>query len=130
MHFKVDQQIIQLMQCTVLFLTSNRVAVFDQAIRSRLHLAMQYHAPDVARRSLLWKQKLDQLPKEELGFDVATAIEELSKPAMNGREISNAVNTARTLAAAENEGKIRYDDLDTVVGVWKEFQASIGEIER
>ena len=78
---------------------------------------------------MLWNQKLGQIPKEEVHFDLAEAVKQLAKPAMNGREISNAVNTARTLAAAENGGKIRYEDLDTVVGVWREFQESIGEIE-
>lgn len=90
---------------------------------------MQYHAPDEGRRALLWRQKLEQLPEKEVHFDIEEAVKMLAGPAMNGREISNAVNTARTLAAAENAGKIRYEDLDTVVGVWKEFQASIGEIE-
>jgi hypothetical protein len=113
----------------ILFLTSNRVGVFDQAIRSRLHLAMQYHAPDKARRALLWRQKLNLLPSADMDFDVERAVEVLCEPAMNGREISNAVNTARTLAAAENGGKIRLEDLDTVVQVWQEFQDSIGDIE-
>ena len=90
---------------------------------------MQYHAPDEARRRLLWAQKLGHLPKSEIDFDFEQAVEILAQPAMNGREISNAVNTARTLATAENEGKIRQEDLDTVIGVWKEFQASIGDIE-
>jgi len=113
----------------ILFLTSNRVGVFDQAIRSRLHLAIQYNAPDEARRILLWRQKLRSLPKEEVDFDVEDAVRILSVPAMNGREISNAVNTARTLAAAENEGKIKLDHLDTVAQVWQDFQTSLGEIE-
>jgi hypothetical protein len=113
----------------ILFLTSNRVGVFDQAIRSRLHLAMQYHAPDKERRALLWRQKLEKLEKEDMEFDVGDAVTVLREPAMNGREISNAVNTAKTLAAAENGGKIRLEDLDTVVSVWQEFQDSIGEIE-
>jgi hypothetical protein len=90
---------------------------------------MQYHAPNEDRRALLWTQKLEQLPKAEVDFDIADAVKKLAQPAMNGREISNAVNTARTLAAAENGGLIRYEDLDTVVGVWREFQSSIGEIE-
>jgi hypothetical protein len=90
---------------------------------------MQYYAPDETRRALLWTQKLKQVPKEELHFDIEDVVKELAQPAMNGREISNAVNTARTLAAAENNGLMRYEDLDTVVGVWREFQANIGEIE-
>jgi hypothetical protein len=90
---------------------------------------MQYYAPDEGRRALLWAQKLGLLKKDEVDFDIDAAVKELAAPAMNGREISNAVNTARTLAAAENNGLMRYEDLDTVVGVWKEFQANISEIE-
>jgi AAA+ superfamily predicted ATPase len=113
----------------ILFLTSNRVGVFDPAIRSRIHLALQYRAPDQERRSLLWQQKLEELPKELAAFDLESSIKSLAIPAMNGREISNAVNTARTLAAAENGGKIRIDDLQTVVQVWEDFQSSLTQIE-
>jgi SpoVK/Ycf46/Vps4 family AAA+-type ATPase len=114
----------------ILFLTSNRVAVFDPAIRSRIHLALQYHAPDHSRRTLLWRQKLSSLPKEVVDFDVEEAVKVLSGPDMNGREISNAVNTARTLGAAENgdesgEGKVKLEDLETVVGVWNDFQLQL-----
>ncbi|KIW07003.1 uncharacterized protein PV09_01898 [Verruconis gallopava] len=113
----------------ILFLTSNRVGVFDQAIRSRLHLAMQYHAPDESRRALLWRQKLSQLQEVDISFDMEDAIKTLSKPAMNGREINNAVNTAKTLATAENNGKMRLEDLDTVVQVWQEFQSSMEQLD-
>jgi AAA+ superfamily predicted ATPase len=113
----------------ILFLTSNRVGVFDPAIRSRIHLALQYEAPDEARRMLLWKQKLQEIPNEIADLDLTKDIKALAVPAMNGREISNAVNTAKTLAAAENEGKIRMEDLETVVMVWKDFQSSLSQIE-
>lgn len=113
----------------ILFLTSNRVGCFDEAIRSRLHLALMYLHPDESRRTLLWRQKLNTLPKEEIDFDLDEAIKKLSVPAMNGREISNAVNTARTLATAENGGKIKLDHLDTVAQVWQEFQTSLELIE-
>jgi AAA+ superfamily predicted ATPase len=117
----------------ILFLTSNRVAVFDPAIRSRIHLALQYHAPDQSRRTLLWRQKLSSLPKEVVDFDIEQAVKVLSGPDMNGREISNAVNTARTLGAAENDdgsevdGKIKLEDLETVVQVWTDFQTQLDQ---
>jgi AAA+ superfamily predicted ATPase len=115
----------------ILFLTSNRVGVFDPAIRSRIHLALQYEAPDNARRALLWRQKLNELPTELTAFDINDAVDKLAAPAMNGREISNAVNTARTLAAAENDdgGKIRFEDLETVVEVWHDFQRAVEQFE-
>jgi hypothetical protein len=113
----------------ILFITSNRVGVFDPAIRSRIHLALQYKAPDRERRILLWRQKLKELPVELAGFDMETSVDTLAAPAMNGREISNAVNTAKTLAAAENGGKIRIEDLETVVTVWEDFQKSLSLIE-
>jgi SpoVK/Ycf46/Vps4 family AAA+-type ATPase len=113
----------------ILFLTSNRVGVFDPAIRSRIHLALQYETPDKDRRTLLWRQKLMELPAEITGFDLEKSISTLAEPAMNGREIGNAVNTAKTLAAAENGGKIRFEDLETVVMVWNDFQKSLTQIE-
>lgn len=113
----------------ILFLTSNRVEVFDDAIRSRIHLALQYHAPDTARRRLLWRQNLVVLPKSELDLDVEACLSRLQKPEMNGREISNAVNTARTLAASEG-GRLKVEYLETVLEIWEDFQSVLSKTIR
>ncbi|KAF2403101.1 P-loop containing nucleoside triphosphate hydrolase protein [Trichodelitschia bisporula] len=108
----------------ILFLTSNRVSVFDPAIRSRIHLALQYVSPDAERRRALWFQKLAEVPAEVLDIDGDEWVERVVEAPMNGREISNAVNTARTLATAE-EGKMRVEHLEAVVGIWREFESSL-----
>jgi hypothetical protein len=43
---------------------------------------------------------------------------------MNGREISNAVNTAYTLAMSE-ERKLEIEHLNTIVDIWKKFEEDL-----
>ncbi|KAJ9662411.1 hypothetical protein H2201_006120 [Coniosporium apollinis] len=113
----------------ILFLTSNRVEVFDPAIKSRIHLALQYNAPDGETRRQIWRQQLAKVPVEEAELDVEGCLAVVVKAEMNGREIANAVNTARTLAAAE-EGKLKLEHLETVLDVWSDFQSAIEKIEK
>ncbi|KAF2761967.1 P-loop containing nucleoside triphosphate hydrolase protein [Pseudovirgaria hyperparasitica] len=112
----------------ILFLTSNRVEVFDRAIRSRVHLALQYHSPDEGRRRLMWKQQLVLLDKTDVDLEIEACLDRLAKPEMNGREISNAVNTARTLAASE-DSRVQIQHLDMVLKVWEDFSQSLLRIE-
>jgi len=100
----------------MLFLTSNRVSVFDAAVRSRIRLALQQHAPDERRRQTMWEQNLQAIQDIAMSLVVAEAARELAVPAMNGREIGNAVNTAGTLAAGD-EGKLTMEHLRTVVNM-------------
>ncbi len=58
----------------IIFLTSNRVSVFDQAIKSRIHLALQYASPGKAVRRTLWKKNLENIPVEELDLDFEKAL--------------------------------------------------------
>ena len=110
-------------------MTSNRVTCFDDAIRSRIHLALQYDPPDEERRKELWLQNIARLPKDEIDADEAvSAVEKLAAADMNGREISNTVNTARTLALSEG-GKLRADHFEAVVAVWENFQSSLKQIQ-
>ncbi|OCK77897.1 P-loop containing nucleoside triphosphate hydrolase protein [Lepidopterella palustris CBS 459.81] len=113
----------------ILFLTSNRVQVFDRAIRSRIHLALQYHAPNLSRRRRLWEQQLSAISPDEIDIDIVSCLDLLAKPEMNGREISNAVNTARTLAVSE-KGMLKIEHLDMVLQIWQDFQLSLDAIEQ
>jgi hypothetical protein len=47
---------------------------------------------------------------------------------MNGREISNTMNTALTLARHAGE-KLRLDHIESVVQVWKDFKESLKKLE-
>lgn len=107
-----------------MFLTSNRVSVFDQAVISRIHLALQYQAPGPDVRRLIWKSHLSRVPPEESELDLEEALQVLTKTKMNGREISNAINTARTLAKSEGS-RLNLEYLGTIVQVWDDFEKSL-----
>jgi SpoVK/Ycf46/Vps4 family AAA+-type ATPase len=82
----------------IVFLTSNRVSVFDAAVTSRIHLALQYSPPSANTRLELWSQSLSMIPTEDIDVDVDEVLSAVRQVEMNGREISNTLNTAMTLA--------------------------------
>ena len=112
----------------IIFLTSNRVAVFDPAIRSRIHLALQYESPDQGVRKMLWKNKLATLEPAEMDLDVEKLLVLVQDAPMNGREISNAVNTARTLAIDQGK-QLGMDHISTVVQLWRDFEETLNQIQ-
>jgi SpoVK/Ycf46/Vps4 family AAA+-type ATPase len=78
----------------ILFLTTNRPDNIDPAIRSRIHLTMQYKGLTASSRRKVWcnflKPGLHSLSDDD--FDGLVAIE------MNGRQIKNVVKMAQLLA--------------------------------
>lgn len=111
----------------IIFLTSNRVDVFDAAMKSRIHLALQYKSPGLNTRLQLWSQRLEALDPELVDLDMDEALGVIGKVEMNGREISNSLNTALTLARHEG-GKLRLDHLETVVQVWQDFNVTLEKL--
>ncbi|KAL1595286.1 hypothetical protein SLS60_009976 [Paraconiothyrium brasiliense] len=106
----------------ILVLTSNRVGTFDEAFKSRIQLALHYESLTQSQRHKIWKNFLnhlkdmespnrERLPQDEgsvqnkdhasLGIDfedIDCCLSELAKYEMNGRQIRNAITTARQLA--------------------------------
>ncbi|KAI0379652.1 P-loop containing nucleoside triphosphate hydrolase protein [Hypomontagnella monticulosa] len=83
----------------VVFLTTNRLKSFDLAMKSRVHLALEYMPPGDDVRRQIWTQYLEGVPVEERDVeDVDDLAETLAMIKLNGREIANAINTARTIA--------------------------------
>ena len=74
----------------ILFLTTNRVKSFDEAILSRIHLALNYQDLNLGARYAVWKHFLGQAKTKKgppsLGEDV---IRDLAKKELNGREVSD-----------------------------------------
>ncbi|KAK1723969.1 P-loop containing nucleoside triphosphate hydrolase protein [Colletotrichum acutatum] len=98
----------------IMFLTSNRVAAFDQAFQSRIHITIGMPEFDETLRRGVWKIFIQDLGREHrdgsppllsreeckaLGTEVTKSW--ASQP-LNGRQIRNCVRSA--LALAENEG--------------------------
>lgn len=62
----------------IVFLTTNRLGSFDQAMKSRIHLALGYAAPDIEARRQIWTRVLGRIPEEEMGIkDINSEIESL-----------------------------------------------------
>ncbi|KAG4410773.1 hypothetical protein IFR04_016095 [Cadophora malorum] len=112
----------------IIFLTSNRVSVFDQAIKSRIHLALQYTSPGKEVRRMLWEKHLAAVPTDEIELTLAEALAAVEDTEMNGREISNAITTAKTLARSEGS-KLKLEYLQTIVQVWNEFEISLLKLQ-
>jgi AAA+ superfamily predicted ATPase len=113
----------------IIFLTSNRVSVFDEAIKSRIHLALQYSSPGKTVRRLLWQKHLANVPAEEIDVDVDEVLKALEGTTMNGREISNSITTARTLAKSEGS-KLKLEYLQAIVQVWSEFEENLQLLQK
>ncbi|KAK3338921.1 P-loop containing nucleoside triphosphate hydrolase protein [Neurospora tetraspora] len=113
----------------IVFLTTNRVRSFDAAMKSRIHLALTYGPPDLETRRQLWMKYLGAIPKSEISMGINEDIDELLTEKLNGREISYAVNTARTIARHERQ-PLSLDHLMTVILVRQEFDKSLKEVSR
>ncbi|KAH8429487.1 ATP-binding protein [Aspergillus melleus] len=103
----------------IIFLTSNRAESFDGAIKSRVHLMLHYPEIDQTARRQLWKSRLEEVPPDENEVDMARFPDSLAKYPMNGREISNTVGSALTLAKSESQ-KLNQRHLDMVLRIWQE----------
>ncbi|KAK3322849.1 P-loop containing nucleoside triphosphate hydrolase protein [Apodospora peruviana] len=90
----------------ILFLTSNRVGKFDDAIVSRIHVVIHYKGLDDEYREKIWNQFFDKLESERgttMRIDRSAKRDVLENKRMvemkwNGREIRNAFQTAVVLA--------------------------------
>jgi hypothetical protein len=126
----------------ILILTSNRVGTFDEAFKSRIQLALHYESLNKSQRRTIWKNFLDRLgtlEEENSGKkapldtrkrklessdididDIHRHLAELAAHEMNGREIRNAITTARQLAKFKHES-MSYKHLEHVIGVSRKF---------
>jgi len=114
----------------ICFLTTNRIQVFDAAMKSRVHLALGYKEPDSTARLRIWIQSLATKNVVSLEDDqgeqlaVQAAAEKLCKEQLNGREISNAIHTAGTLARYAEE-KLAMKHIEEVLGVRRDFEETL-----
>jgi SpoVK/Ycf46/Vps4 family AAA+-type ATPase len=128
----------------ILILTSNRVGTFDEAFKSRIQLALHYDNLDASQRQKIWMNLLGRLKDMEsnstsmkvtepgtlrlkdaepidIDFaDIECYIRKLADIEMNGRQIRNAITTARQLAKFRKV-KMAYEHLEHVIAVSSKF---------
>ncbi|OAL03335.1 P-loop containing nucleoside triphosphate hydrolase protein [Phaeosphaeriaceae sp. SRC1lsM3a] len=122
----------------ILILTSNRVGTFDEAFKSRIQLSLHYENLDRSQRQKIWTNFLSRLRDMnnkvtsiepttqktdpiDIDFDdISCYMSELADIEMNGRQIRNAITTARQLAKFKKE-QMSYRHLKHVIGVSSKF---------
>ncbi|KAF5366989.1 hypothetical protein D9758_003945 [Tetrapyrgos nigripes] len=91
----------------ILFLTTNRVEVFDEAMMSRIHVTLHYDKLTPAAREHLWDAFLQKANYPSPRTPSQTEV--LRELPLNGREIKNVVKVATTLASYENRDLVFED---------------------
>lgn len=114
----------------ILILTSNRVGTFDEAFRSRINIAIHYEDLKPRSRKLIWSNFLARLEGTDEGENIAeieNRLDELANHKLNGREIRNALSTARQLASYE--GKVMgWEHLELAIKTANKFGSYLREV--
>ncbi|KAL9129214.1 MAG: hypothetical protein Q9217_002283 [Psora testacea] len=105
----------------IMFLTTNRVSDFDEAILSRIHLMLKYQELGSGVRSQIWKHMLHQAHTSQGRAVIADKeMEGLAKAKLNGRQIKNVVAIAHALATKKNT-RVAYPHLVQAVKASENF---------
>ena len=85
----------------IMILTTNRVGTFDEAFKSRIHLAIRYLKLDEEQRLEIWRNFIQMLGRTKERVDVDDLernANKLAQTELNGRQIRNVITLARYLA--------------------------------
>jgi len=116
----------------ILFVTTNRVKTFDTAFQSRIHVALKFNNLEFEARCNIWRNFRSQIQHEMMADGITPVMnfgEEdcriLAERVINGRQIKNAMATAKILAA--NEGNVlTLDHITFVLDIQEEFKKELG----
>ena len=111
----------------ILFLTTNRVDVFDDAFVSRIHLSLRYGDLSTKAKKSVWKTFIAKV-KDAEGMQVEDIqekdLDDLSRRALNGRQIKNIVRAAQALAIHEDVA-LDMGHIRTVLDVAQSFERDL-----
>ncbi|KAI9699206.1 MAG: hypothetical protein M1820_007285 [Bogoriella megaspora] len=131
----------------ILFLTTNRVGAFDEAFKSRIHMALYYPPLSWQQTEGIWKShirraqtsngiKCDEdalLRYAERLFNEQSAPKSHSGPAWNGRQIRNAFQSAIALAKFRTKLSetihVKKEHFEKVALVSSEFQTYLTRVQ-
>ncbi|EMD00860.1 hypothetical protein BAUCODRAFT_187048 [Baudoinia panamericana UAMH 10762] len=126
----------------ILFVTTNRIGTLDEALRSRIHLALYYPVLDKVQTEAIWKtnlgrwQRHKELQLENQGADIIAFGVSLwdyyikrKRVPWNGRQIRNAFQTAIALAEFErNEEFTGKPDGEAMLNLTLEHFDKVAEV--
>ena len=115
----------------ILILTSNRVGTFDEAFKSRIQLALFYANLSQYQRAKVWEnfiQRLESLGEQNIDFsDLRDNVEQLAQHEMNGRQIRNAITTARQYAQWKNT-TLTYEHVKDIIEISGQFDVYLNKL--
>jgi SpoVK/Ycf46/Vps4 family AAA+-type ATPase len=106
----------------ILILTTNRVGTFDEAFKSRIHLAIPYFNLNEEQRLEIWRNFMDVLRRSKQPIDVQDLemnVHKLAQVEINGRQIRNVITLARYLAKHRKQMMVYKHVQDAVASVVK-----------
>ncbi|KAL7953260.1 P-loop containing nucleoside triphosphate hydrolase protein [Trichoderma compactum] len=109
----------------ILILTSNRVGIFDEALKLRLQLSLRYKSLDKSQRLQIWIHFLKRLGQLEDEHKVG----ELADESMNSRQIRNTISTARHLAMYQRK-ELGYEHIQAVIDEANKFDEYLLELNK
>ncbi|KAJ6122759.1 hypothetical protein N7512_005224, partial [Penicillium capsulatum] len=114
----------------ILFLTTNRMIQFDEAIISRIHLTIKYKGLTREFRREIWKNLLSKAQTIQgpaiVGQDELQLLDNFS---LNGREIKNLTSIAHALATVE-EQPVSYKYLEMAAESNEKLSEKFGQESR
>lgn len=115
----------------ILILTSNRVGTFDEAFKSRIQVAIHYDKLAKESRKAIWGNFFEMIKDsndEDANMpELERRLDELAAVDMNGRQIRNALRTARQLAKHRNE-RLDWEHLNQVMKTSAAFNKYLRDI--
>ncbi|KAE8383895.1 hypothetical protein BDV26DRAFT_287310 [Aspergillus bertholletiae] len=97
----------------LLFLTTNRVMEFDEAVLSRIHLKIKYaDLTKDARRGILTSFLADARTAQGPPVVEPSELDRLASTRLNGRDVKNLVSIAQALAAVD-KSRVTYQYLES-----------------
>jgi SpoVK/Ycf46/Vps4 family AAA+-type ATPase len=115
----------------ILILTSNRVGIFDEAFKSRIQVSLHYEDHTASVRKAIWKNFFNILESSGANANIGELedhLEELAQEEMNGRQIRNAVTTARQLALHQKQ-RLDWAHLEQALLTAKEFDRYLKKVQ-
>lgn len=111
------------------------MGIFDEAFKSRIQLNLRYQNLDSDQRLEIWRNFVSRLEilagnsgdLEIDAKDILSHIDDLAKPRLNGREIRNAISTARQLARYRGQA-LRYNHLQSVIAEEEKFDQYLKDL--
>jgi hypothetical protein len=127
--FQVCSYYSFLISIGILILTTNRVGSFDEAFRSRVQLALHYVYLNESQRHKIWMNFIRRLTTDDADAkDLLGHVDDLAKLRMNGREIRNALITARQLASYKGD-RLSYAHLKHCIELSAKFSAYLNDLK-